>query len=237
MSVKKLFATLAVTVLLIALFVLPISADSPRVIDGAGMFTDSELSELNTAIAEAEEKSGVMFFVVTEEYHYENKSAAMSICNASSSDDVCILVIESDLHYYFYTNGLADKRISDGEADDILDDSGVYGNIKSGRVFEGAMRFLEMTPNTIEIPYTTIIIVGIVIGAIAAGITVGVVISKYKMKLRPTNYPLDQFAKLDLTHNEDHFIGKHVSVVVTSSGSSGGRSGGGHSGGGARGSR
>ncbi len=238
MSLKKLSAVLFVAALLISLFVLPSSADSPRVVDQVGMFTDSELDELNTAIAEAEAASGVKFFVVTS-YEYYYNSEMPVVCGLDEYDDFCALLIEDDLTYTLYTYGLAYDRISDSEADDILDDTAVYSNIKSGRVFDGAMRFLEITPAAVEVPYGTITVVAVVIGAIAAGITVACVVSKYKMKLRPTNYPLDQFAKLDLTHREDHFIGKHVSVVVTSSGSSGGgggRSGGG-GGGGARGSR
>ncbi len=236
MFVKKLFAALFVAALLISLFVMPSSANGLRVIDQVGMFTDAEIDELNTAIAEAEEGSGVKFFIVTSyEYYYDSEMP--EVCGLDEYDDFCALLIEDDLTYTLYTYGLAYDRISDGEVDDILDDTAVYSNIKSGRPFEGAMRFLEITPKTVELPYGSIIIVAIVIGAVAAGITVACVVSKYKMKGRPTNYPLNQFAKLDLTHREDHFIGKHVSVVVTSSGSSGGGGGRSGGGGGARGSR
>ncbi len=243
MYVKKLLAALFVAVLLLSLVVLPSAAESPRVIDNIGLFTDSQLAKLDSAIAEAESASGASFYIITSTSHYGSKPEVLRACGASDGEDACILVIiklspvDTARYYDFYTNGMPDRRISDGEVNDILDDEAVYKDLKFGDPAAGALRFLEITPATMKIPYAVIITVAVIVALIVAGITVGTVVSKYKMKLRPTNYPLEQFAKLELTHNEDHFIGKHVSVVVTSSGSSGGggRSGGG--GGGARGGR
>ncbi len=243
MSLRKLFAILFCVTFILSLTALSVSADGGRVIDQEGLFTDSELAEINSAIEKAEKSSdGVRFYVVTEKNLYPNKERLMSVCGALRGDDVCILAIKTDggdteRYYDFYTNGLATKRISDSEIDDILDDRTVYQSLKYSDASEGVLRFLELTPKAIAVPYLTIVIIAIFAGLTAAGITLGVVISQYKKKMRATNYPLDKYASLQLTEQEDHFIGKHVAVVVTSSaGPGGGRSGGGGSGG-ARGSR
>ncbi len=239
MSVKKLFTAIFCAAVLISLFVFSSSGASSRVVDELGMFDDYELEELNDAISLTEQETGVRFYIVTSEKYYSNDEMA-AFCGLDKYDDFCVLLIEDDLTYTLYTYGKANRRVSDSEIDAILDDPAVYDNIKSGRAFDGAMRFLEITPKTLEIPYVTIIIVAVILGSIVALITICIVVSKYKMRMRPTNYPLEQFARLELTHREDHFIGKHVAVVVTSSGSFGGGGGGGggrSGGGGARGSR
>ena len=235
MSVKS-FSAIVCLILILTLTALPVSADASRVVDRLGAFSDAELSRLNESIAAAEENSdGIAIYIVTAERRYSN-SEMPTVVGRSRSDDLCILLIEDDLHYTLYTYGKADDRVSNGEVDDLLDDDGVYGNIKSGRVFEGALRFVELAPAALGVPYSTIITVSLILGGIAAAIAVGTVVSKYKMKSRPTNYPLERYATMDLTSNEDQFIGKHVAVVVTSSGSHGGRGGRG-GGGGARGGR
>lgn len=235
MSVKSVSAIICL-LLILTLTVIGVSADASHVVDRVGLFTDEEIAQLNQAIANAEESSdGVSIYIVTSENRYSN-SEMPAVVGRSRSDDLCILLIEFDLHYTLYTYGKADDRISNSEVDRLLDDNGVYGNIKSGKVFDGALRFIELAPSAAGVPYTTIIIVSVILGMVAAAVAVGVVVSKYKMKSRPTNYPLEKYAKMDLTSNEDHFIGKHVAVIVTSSGSSGGRGGRG-GGGGARGGR
>ncbi len=246
MSLKKLFAVIFSMALLLSLTAFSVSAEGGRVIDQVGLFTEQERAELNRAIDEAEKKSdGVRYFIVTEKNLYADKERLMRLCGASETDDVCILSVKisaeySQRYYDFYTNGLATKRISDSEVDDILDDPAVFENLRYDNAAAGVLRFLEITPDAIAVPYLTIILIAVFAGLTGAGIAVAAVVSTYKKKMRSTNYPLDKYARLDLTGNEDQFIGKHVSVVITSSGGSGGgRSGGGFGGGGggARGSR
>ena len=56
----------------------------------------------------------------------------------------------------------------------------------------------------------------------------------YKMKKKSVDYPLDRYAKLDLTHQSDRFVREYVTRTYSprSSGGGGGGGGGRHGGGG-----
>ena len=62
-----------------------------------------------------------------------------------------------------------------------------------------------------------VIIVSLVIGLVAAGITCFVVYKKYKTKLKSPIYPIDDYTTLDLTDHSDSFIGRTVTRVRVSS--------------------
>lgn len=59
----------------------------------------------------------------------------------------------------------------------------------------------------------TVILIAVITALIIGGIFVGVVFLKYKMKLQPTNYPLDKFTHLDITDSSDVFVTSRTTRV------------------------
>ena len=235
MSVKRYAALFLTTVILLLCSALPVFAETgvQYVFDNANIIEPEDEARINSEAAKAAENIPI-YVVFTVEY-YEGTDF-LSDRGLSSSDDLCVIVISYDNGSYFldvYTYGNAYSRITDGEIDDLLHSDAVYNNIKRiGDPVAGAIACIGLMSDAYLIPWGTIIIVALIIGAVVGAITVGSVVGKYKMKMRPTNYPLDKYAKLNVTGGEDTFIGKHVAVVVRQSSSSGGGGGGSSHGGG-----
>ncbi len=239
---KTLFFVL--TLLLLSACVLPAFAAAPtvKVIDNANRLTDAEEASLTGALTGS--GNDVIYCVVTVTNRSQPSDSAMfSLCGCTKDDAVVALCVYNDgteYRYYLYTFGKADKLISDSAADRILDDNGVYGNIKGGRIAAGARAFLtaadgeytkavekEARREATRVPRS--IGVGLLVGAVAGGIAVLIVVIVYHRKQHGEIYPLDRYARLDLTVCQDRFIGSYVTRVRVnnSSSSSGGRSGGG----------
>ncbi len=165
--------------------------------------------------------------------------------------DAVLLVLTYDAYdgcYYYnlYNYGRAESAISNKEVDFILDDSTVYSNLKSGRLYQGTEAFFALSATAyagrLGTSYAVIIPVCLILSALIALGVCGGVVASYKRRNPSENYPLDHFAKLDLKVSTDQFAGKSVTrTYVPRSNSSGGRSGGGGSrhggGGGHRGGR
>jgi len=242
MSLKKIFSALAVTVIIIASFVISVSAEEIHVYGMDSMLTENDIERINAAAVKWGEEYGCDFYIVThsadgrfEKYVGEDFIEENGF---SYNDDILLLIItydtaEREYYYNMYYYGLPSRRISDAEVDSILDDPDVYDNLKSGKLADGAIAFIELSGEASAMPWGVITVVAVVAAIVVGAITVSVVTAKYKMRMKPTNYPLDKYAKLELTDSDDQFIDKRVSVVITSSGGgSGGRGGGGGYGGG-----
>jgi len=245
MSLRKIFSALAVTLIIIASFAISASAEETRVYDMDSMLTQSDIERINDAAIRAEAEYGCQFYIVThsadgrfekyigEDFIEDNK--------LSYNDDIVLLIITYDTvertyYYNMYYYGLPSRRISDVEVDTILDDPDVYDNLKSGKLADGAVAFIELSGDASSMPWGVIITVAVIAAVVVCAITVSVITAKYKMRMNPTNYPLDKYAKLELTASNDKFFDKRVSVIITSSGGgSGGRGGGGGGYGGGRG--
>lgn len=225
----------------IALFlaVLPVSAAGATVKDSAALLTDAELA----AIEAVEMTSGVRYFVLTEQSldadDYPTSAEVLSRCGITDKDSSVILVLRraSATYYYdMYTYGEANSLFSNADIDRVLDDPDVYDNIKGGRLGAGAAAFLtlceahcvkELTPT----PVWQGVLIGLVIGAAVGGLAVLGVYLYYRRPLHGETYPLDRYAKMNLTAHTDRFAGSFVTRTRVSSNSSSGGSGGGHRGG------
>lgn len=187
----------------------------------------------------AENVSETSFFVATH-----NSTSFLNILTGdellsrwgySMSDNIVILVITFDkgaYYYDLYTYGMAERRISGEDADSMLDAPDVKSNIKSGRLAAGVEAFAKETERAMAAPWVLIVVISIAAGLFVATLACVSVRAKYRMRRRPTNYPLDKYAKMELTDSSDEFITSRVSVRVVSSSGSGGRSSGGRGGGG-----
>lgn len=59
----------------------------------------------------------------------------------------------------------------------------------------------------------TVVLIALGVAILAAIVCVVLVILKYKMKLQPTNYPLDKFTHTEITGSSDIFVTSHVTRV------------------------
>lgn len=238
---KMFFAAFTVFIMLFSLL-FAVSAEEPRVYDMDSMLTQNDIERINDVALKAEAEYGCKFYIVThsadgrfEKYIGED---FIEDNRLSYNDDILLLIITYDTvertyYYNMYYYGLPSRRISDNEVDTILDDPDVYDNLKAGRLADGAIAFIELSGDAASMPWGVIVTVTVIAAIVVGVITISVITAKYKMRMRPTNYPLDKYARLELTDSDDKFIDKHVAVVVTSSGGGhGGRGGGGGYGGG-----
>lgn len=260
---KTLFFYL--TLLLIALLYLPVWAQNKTYEPTAPTVIVVDL--LDTLTKEDEEKivphasfdtHGIDFYLITMQTAYADDRLADNevgiTCGFHTFEaDAVVLVVRktgasSKYFYEMYTYGDANDIFSDGDVDRVLDENAVYDNLKSGNVKDGATAFFALCAEEIDGHYealaakerrkplvTALLALGA--GLVAGGGSVLGVWLHYRKKLHGVIYPLDRYAKLNLTHREDRFVGSYVTRVKvnTSSGSGGSRSGGG--GGGFRGGR
>ena len=245
-----LWVLLAVTAFPVSALPMP-AAEKGRVFDPAELLTPDEETALSARMeALSAEYRVELYFATYRADHvfddYLGDKYCAEIRNLRSEDAVLLIVTYDELYdeyfYDMYTYGRADRRISGTEVDYILDKGAVYNNLKSGRVAEGSEAFFEWSGKAYEgrvgVSYAIIIPVCAVIGLLIGwGVCCGVSAS-YKRKHSSVDYPLDRFAKLDLTSESDTFVTKTVtrSRVPRSNASGGGGSsshggGGGHRGG------
>ncbi len=238
---KFIALPLLLLVLCLPLFSCAGQVENDRMVyDVANIISEADEARINE---EAKKATNARFLVFTHNADNGSKLYGEDILptlGLDDNDDVVIFVITlANSKYYcdLYTYGVADRRIDDGEVKKISEIS--PQTIPQNKLGDVMSRRVEMANSAMELPYLTIVIVAIILGIVAGGIAVGVVIGKYKMRLQPTNYPLDRYAQMELTHKNDVFLRSRVAVtrVQSSSSSRGGRSGGGSSFGGGGGHR
>ena len=228
--------------------------DRTYVYDKADLLNEGEEEKLNELCASIEQNQatkGLKCYVVTFESLYKRQSYwgedFLADIGQSENQDCVILIVTHDpwmyddddqsyFYYDFYKYGEADSRINQAEVNHILDDAGVRPNIKGGRISEGASQFLNLCSDAytgrIGAPMSRVIVIAFVVSLVIGIIPCASIVAKYKMKVKPTNYPLDKYADLDLTGSKDIFIGSYVTTRRISTSSSGGGLGGSSHGGG-----
>lgn len=235
---------LLLTIAIIAIFVLlslPVFADTyaaeSLIIDKADLLTEAEEQQLITQMTEFIKKTDCHLTFLTDFNRYDYYTTPRELDSIAAEDLILLTVsyTNGNYYYYLYTYGEAYSRLRDSEVDAILDADTVYSNLKSGNIYNGLSAFIRKAqPRAASFAINTDDIAPMaVVSIIVAAICCGIVVARYKMKLKPTNYPLDKFAKLDLTEKRDIFTGSFVTRRrISSSSGGGGRSGGGRSGGG-----
>ncbi len=220
------------------------------VTDAYGLLSADEAVGANAFYAFTSERIGCPIYACTYESTDERDryigDEFLDDRGLSSGDDVLLLIITKNLdtfgddyYYDLYLYGAAEKKITLDEVDVILDTPDVYYSLKSGKLLDGILSFAAAAeaqylngvdrPN----PYLRALPVAFIISAIIAIICCVCVKKAYSMKKKSVDYPLDQFASLELTDQSDTFMGSFVTRRVISSGSRGGSgSGGGGRGGG-----
>lgn len=245
---KKLTAILLLLILCLALM-LPASAstyaEDTLLLDRIDLFSEQEEADIVSRIVHFIEKRNCHMMILTDTIVYNNDYMITDVLDTLRSEDLVILTISLSHGTYYYnlfTYGNAYQQLSDSDVDAILDADKVYNNIKGGNVYDGVLAFIDMTEARMgAFSFKAEMLPGtLILALIVALICCGTVVARYKMKAKPTNYPLDRFTRLELTEQNDIFTGSFVTKRrISSSSSSGGRSGGGGGGrsGGHRGGR
>ena len=220
-----------------------------NVIDKDDVLIDSQEQEINAALAQAREQAGVpicVYVFVSERGERYWGDDFLADYGLSSQTDLVLLVVEVtryEINYYMYTYGDAYYQINQKELNYILDDSTVYNNIKTGAITEGICAYAQLSAEAyagrLGVSWRLILIVALIIGAIVGAICIKSIQAGYQRKNPSQSYPLDRFAQLNLTKQNDRVIGKFVTTTIISSGGRGGHGGrpGGGGGGGYRGGR
>lgn len=243
---KKLSLALVFIFITASFFTLSASAlsDDTRIYDKAGIIEDEV--RIEAALSDFEAECGIPIRLVTTVGENSYDLAELGFVYGEN-----LIVLEINFYnytntYYYYldTFGDAYDKISDSEVDRILDADAVYDNIKGGRFADGVEAFAKLTSKAylgkLQEPMWNTILVSLIIASVIGAVTVASVIYTYKRKLKAPIYPLERYARLNLSSGDcsDIFIGSTVSKVRvnTSSGRSGGGSRG-RTGGGRRGGR
>ena len=237
---KRILCAVVLFALITAIFAITVGAKdgiaASLLIDDANLIKKG--AAVTDAIADFERSTGLTLYIVTTNISY----ATPYDFKISTAGNVIVLIIEKGYpanYYELFTYGDPHGKISDTEAERILDDSTVYNEIKWGDVDSGVLRFIELS----EKAYTGIlqesvlktIVISMALAMVIAVIPVVITVVKYKRKLKSAVYPLERYARLDLDGNQssDAFIGSFVTRTRINTSSGGGsRSGGGRSGGG-----
>lgn len=237
--------------LLLSLLTLPLSAHSACVIDSGNLLTEQEVQELEQSCKCVD--YDIDFYVLTRQNlsSYLSNSQVRNACGISRDENAIVLLIrthQGTFYYDMYTFGEADGIFSDSDVDDVLDAPDVYSNLKSGHLGEGALAFNSRCQNVLNSHYQQkvalhakapliAVATGVGVGLLAGGITALCIVLSYRKKRHGESYPLDRYARLQLTQHQDIFVGSHVTRVRVQSASSGSRGGGFGGGGGHRGGR
>lgn len=247
---KRLFSLLLLLTLLSAL---PMTAFAESaegtsgnafVEDAADFFTAEEEWQLEMALLQAAESTDgdCAFYLATHKMptryspRYEGEDF-LKKHGLSNQNSIVILIITLDdgVYYYdMYTYGDAYAKLSDKEVNYILDHKSVYNDMKSGALLNGATSFFTLAAKGYNGRVgTSYLLIGTISLCIALLIGVACcagVYSSYTKRKKSVDYPLEHFAKLELTENSDVFVGSFVTKRVIQSGNEGGSGGGGHSG-------
>ena len=242
---------LMITALLLLLGTVSVAAEEteelyPRLLvsvnDVDDLLDDAEEQRINEAFAHACDEMGIPIFAFVFDYVGRDVwgDDVLAAYGLDENTDLVLMVVErayGEYNYYMYTYGDAAQRINQKEIGYILDDGDVYDSFKyEYDVASGLCAFAELSVQAyngrLGVPWQVILIGALIIGGIAAGLSVSGIQASYKRKNPSSSYPLDRFAKLELTHRDDRVIGKMVTHTIISSGGGRGSHGGGRPGGG-----
>ena len=254
MKISVLKKSIALALILLCLAVcltLPLSAaESERVYDPAKMLNATESAQMAALLDRLSAEHGVELYLATyladgPHDDFYGDDYCHRVKDIEGTDAILLVVTYerlNDTYYYdMYTYGEANHAVNSKEVNYILDDSDVYNNLKNGYVYVGCEAFFTLSAQAftgrVGMAWGIVIFVAAAISVGIAFAVRGAVVASYRKKHASVDYPLDRFAKLELTHESDAFVREYTTRTYSprSSGSSGGGSrhggGGGHRGG------
>jgi uncharacterized membrane protein YgcG len=247
---KKGIALSLILFCLAVCLTLPLSAaETDRVYDSAGMLNATETAELNALLDQLSSEHVVEMYLATyRSERFGDQFIGDDYCDAVrnlNGKDAVLLVVtydpydfydEYDYFYDIYTYGGAELAINGKEVNYILDDHDVYGNLKNGRVYDGCEAFFTLAAEAftgrVGMAWSVIIFLSAAISIGIAFAVRGAVVAAYRKKKATVDYPLDRYAKLELTHESDSYVTEYTTRTYSPRSSSGGGGGSRHGGGG-----
>ena len=239
---KKLILTLILVCALCLALAICSFAISYGVVDELDALSMSEEAEIENALSDASQKTGLSFYVGIISGNAEYYSSFKSKYYIYDTNLVLLLidVYNSEYSYVMHLFGNATSEITASEENKLLDSKDVKqlkksdgSGLKAG-ICAFATRATKLATNSnMNWGAFALVVCASVLGG--GGIFLLIVIKRYKRKKRGTSYPFDQFVTVDMTDASDAFVTKTITrrrYRSSSSSSSGGRSGGG--GGGSR---
>lgn len=185
-----------------------------RIVDGAGILTEADKSDIKKAISGAGNSD---FYVVTcnsaADGFFDGLDFLISR-GMSGDDDAVIFVVDVNGGHPTFSAcvyGRASDRMPDGYLDLALSEAG-----RSKSPAAGAVAFIGRVNSGIATPWLMIVMIAILSGVAVGGTVCGIAVARYKMKLRPTNYPLEHYTSSELTDRHDIFINSRISVTTVS---------------------
>ena len=237
----------ALILLLLALLTLPAFAYQVTVRDElTEPATPSEPQSYIYTVADGTDAGGIAYYLwskkATSKSDLPTESTVAATLGFSGSDDAVVLLVRqvgTTYYYDMYTYGAANDIFSDAAVNQILDNGGVYSKLKGGDISGGALDFFNLC--TEQILYVAekeaareaskpfrILLLSLIVGVLAGGFTTLGIALHYRRKKRGSSYPLDRYARLNLTLREDRFVGSFVTRTrIQSNNGGGGKSGGG----------
>ena len=204
----------ALTLALVLLFCLSgtVLGAAPPVADQAGLLTDQQQSDLNTFFGKIRESEGYAVNVVTTN-SLEGKSAqdyTEDFYDAHiGGDGVLLMVCLEEGYWYISTNGSCYERISDGTANAIGES--VVELIRSEAYYDAFFRFGQLVQkemNREAAPRSRssakALLVCLLIGLAAGGITVGVMAVQMKSvrsRAGAANYVCQDSLRVTASHD------------------------------------
>lgn len=243
---KKSIALALILLCLTVCLTLPLSAaESERVYDPAKMLNATEAADLAALLDRLSAENGVEMYLATyladgpyDDFYGDDYCHRVK--DIEDTDAVLLVVTYerlNDTYYYdMYTYGEANYAINEKEVNYILDDSDVYNNLKGGLVYAGCEAFFTLSAQAftgrVGMAWGIIIFLSAAISIGIAFAVRGAVVASYRKKHASVDYPLDRYAKLELTHESDSFVREYTNRTYSPRSSSSGGGGSRHGGGG-----
>ena len=247
---KRIAICILLFTLLLAFSPLALSASATKIMphqqavwDDGCIFTDAEISALDALAQELYGELGCGFVVITT-LDFDSKAEFEIFgkgVDALYQGDYCAIVIfvpsyggsfgalDDVLEFETYTSGSMTDRVSMNKLQRIMDH--IEQDVKYGNAYNGvAQYFREMAEAHRIGKGPRALLIGAIVGLVAGGIMVLVIVIAYKRKSRSASYPLEEYTRLYLTVTHDTFLYRNVVRTARSNSSGGG--GGGRSGGG-----
>lgn len=246
-SVLKKSIALALILLCLAVcLALPLSAaESERVYDPAKMLNATESAQMAALLDRLSAEHGVELYLATyladgpyDDFYGDDYCHRVKDIEGT---DAILLVVTyerlNDTYYYdMYTYGEANYAVNSKEVNYILDDSDVYNNLKNGYVYAGCEAFFTLSAQAftgrVGMAWGIIIFLAAAISIGIAFAVRGAVVASYRKKKATVDYPLDRYARLELTHESDAFVREYTNRTYSPRSSSSGGGGSRHGGGG-----
>ena len=246
-SVLKKSIALALILLCLAVcLTLPLSAaESERVYDPAKMLNATESAQMAALLDRLSAEHGVELYLATYQADgpyddFYGDDYCHRVKDIEGTDAILLVVTYerlNDTYYYdMYTYGEANYAVNSKEVNYILDDSDVYNNLKNGSVYAGCEAFFTLSAQAftgrVGMAWGIIIFLAAAISIGIAFAVRGAVVASYRKKHASVDYPLDRYARLELTHESDAFVREYTTRSYSPRSSSGGGGGSRHGGGG-----